>query len=265
MARVTHCTRYYYQFARRRSSLCVQSNSYFASILTTPEHKLSLIKIQNVDFFKSSTTLPGFKLFSQKNSFDACFIHKGARKNERNIFCLDCCVSICPHCLPPHNSHRLLQIRRYVYNDVLRLDDAQKLFDCASVQSYTTNSAKYPYLFCSISCKVDHILTTKGVAGLSSFFCDCKFLPLPEPGSDDGLMTPDSVLEPSGSTKTSSSSGGYGGVDCRTLACTATTEIVRKKRSSLTSSCRTMYPRITEISSNLMSRRKKAPSRAPLY
>ncbi|KAJ6320579.1 hypothetical protein OIU78_015882 [Salix suchowensis] len=279
---------------------------------------------------------PWLQALLAEKFFDACFIHKGARKNERNIFCLDCCVSICPHCLPPHNSHRLLQIRRYVYNDVLRLDDAQKLFDCASVQSYTTNSAKviflnhrpqtrivnirgnncstcdrglqYPYLFCSISCKVatvinmfktslshnsaskvlahfisqhfltrvsfishfcflqvDHILTTKGVGGLSSFFCDCKFLPLPEPGSDDGLMTPDSVLEPAGSTKTSSSSGGYGGVDCRTLACTATTEIVRKKRSSLTSSCRTMYPRITEISSNLMSRRKKAPSRAPLY
>ena len=112
---------------------------------------------------------------------------------------------------------------------------------------------------------MDHILTTKGVGGLSSFFCDCKFLPLSEPGSDDGLMTPDSVLEPTGSTKTSSSSGGYGGVDCKTLACTATTEIVRKKRSSLTNSCRTIFPRITEISSNLMNRRKKAPCRAPLY
>ncbi|KAG6747938.1 hypothetical protein NC652_032622 [Populus alba x Populus x berolinensis] len=236
---------------------------------------------------------PWLQALLAEKFFDACLTHKGARKNEKNIFCLDCCISICPHCLSPHNSHRLLQIRRYVYNDVLRLDDAQKLFDCAFVQSYTTNSAKviflnhrpqtrivnirgnncstcdrglqYPYLFCSISCKVDHILTTKGVGGLSSFFCDCKFLPLSEPGSDDGLMTPDSVLEPTGSTKTSSSSGGYGGVDCKTLACTATTEIVRKKRSSLTNSCRTIFPRITEISSNLMNRRKKAPCRAPLY
>ncbi|KAJ6675570.1 PLATZ TRANSCRIPTION FACTOR FAMILY PROTEIN [Salix viminalis] len=194
----------------------------------------------------------------------------GRRKFSCNCFCL------------PFFEKQIAPIILYLIN-----------FNSVCLQSYTTNSAKviflnhrpqtrivnirgnncstcdrglqYPYLFCSISCKVDHILTTKGVAGLSSFFCDCKFLPLPEPGSDDGLMTPDSVLEPSGSTKTSSSSGGYGGVDCRTLACTATTEIVRKKRSSLTSSCRTMYPRITEISSNLMSRRKKAPSRAPLY
>ncbi|KAG5251428.1 zinc ion binding protein [Salix suchowensis] len=219
----------------------------------------------------SNLSLPPWlqALLSEK-FFNACVIHEGARKNEKNIFCLDCCVSICPHCLSPHGSHRLLQIRRYVYNDVLRLDDAQKLFDSAFVQSYTTNSAKViflnqrplprpgsirgnicsrcdrglqcPYLFCSIS---------------------CKFLPLSEPASDDGLMTPVSFI-----AKTSSSSGGYGdgGVPCRTLACTAaTTETVRKKRSSLSNSCRTMFPRDTEISANLMNRRKKAPNRAPLY
>ncbi|KAB5569058.1 hypothetical protein DKX38_002851 [Salix brachista] len=258
---------------------------------------------------------PWLQALLSEKFFNACVIHEGARKNEKNIFCLDCCVSICPHCLSPHGSHRLLQIRRYVYNDVLRLDDAQKLFDSAFVQvsnkscklhlhfvhdqfqfsvffqSYTTNSAKViflnqrplprpgsirgnicsrcdrglqcPYLFCSISCKVDYILRTKGVGGLSSFLYDCKFLPLSEPASDDGLMTPVSFI-----AKTSSSSGGYGdgGVPCRTLTCTAaTTETVRKKRSSLSNSCRTMFPRDTEISANLMNRRKKAPNRAPLY
>ncbi|KAG6784653.1 hypothetical protein POTOM_010351 [Populus tomentosa] len=189
---------------------------------------------------------PWLQALLTEKFFNACVIHEGARKNEKNIFCLDCCISICPHCLSPHGSHRLLQIRRYVYNDVLRLDDAQKLFDSAFVQ-------------------VDHILRTKGVSGLSSFLFDCKFLPLPEPGSDDGLMTPVSVLERAASSKTSSSSGGDGGVACRALACTATTEIVRKKRSSLTNSCRTMFPRDTVISTILMNRRKKAPNRAPLY
>ncbi|XP_011017466.1 PREDICTED: uncharacterized protein LOC105120786 [Populus euphratica] len=236
---------------------------------------------------------PWLQALLAEKFFSACVIHEGARKNEKNIFCLDCCISLCPHCLPPHGSHRLLQIRRYVYNDVLRLDDAQKLFDSAFVQSYTTNSAKviflnqrpltrpvnirgnicsrcdrglqFPYLFCSISCKVDHILRTKGVSGLSSFLYDCKLLPLSEPGSDDGLMTPVSVLEPAASSKTSSSSGGDGGVACRALACTATTEIVRKKRSSLTNTCRTMFPRDTVMSTILMNRRKKAPNRAPLY
>ncbi|KAL3571834.1 hypothetical protein D5086_025738 [Populus alba] len=189
-----------------------------------------------------------------------------------SVFALIACLPTTPtvSCRSLQNLPAKDQIRRYVYNDVLRLDDAQKLFDCAFVQSYTTNSAKviflnhrpqtrivnirgnncstcdrglqYPYLFCSISCKVDHILTTKGVGGLSSFFCDCKFLPLSEPGSDDGLMTPDSVLEPTGSTKTSSSSGGYGGVDCKTLACTATTEI---KEGTVPGSSLLNHPRPT--------------------
>ncbi|XP_065864421.1 protein RGF1 INDUCIBLE TRANSCRIPTION FACTOR 1 [Euphorbia lathyris] len=225
--------------------------------------------------------------------FNACVIHEEAKKNEKNIFCLDCCISICPHCLSPHSSHRLLQIRRYVYHDVIRLGDSQKLFDCAFVQSYTTNSAKVvflnprpqtrqfrgsgnfcaacdrslqePYLFCSISCKIDYIIKTKGACGLTTFLFDCKSLSLPETASDDGTMTPDSVLEPAASTRTSSSSGGFGDGDvgCKsTLACTATTEIVRKKRSSL-SACRPIFPQVSEISGSLMNRRKNTPSRAP--
>ncbi|XP_050238603.1 protein RGF1 INDUCIBLE TRANSCRIPTION FACTOR 1 [Mercurialis annua] len=242
----------------------------------------------------SSNPLPYWlQVLLSEKFFNACVIHEDAKKNEKNIFCLDCCISICPHCLSPHSSHRLLQIRRYVYHDVIRMSDAHKLFDCASVQSYTTNSAKVifinprpqtrqfkvsgnicrtcerslqdPYLFCSLSCKVDHVVRRKGAIGLSNFLFDCKFLSLPEPGSsEDGLMTPDTVLEPAASTRTSSSSGGCGEVECRTLACTATTEVVRKKRSSL-SACRPIFPRITEISGNFMNRRKKTPNRAPLY
>lgn len=89
-------------------------------------------------------------------------------------------------------------------------------------------------------------------------------MPLPEAGLDDGLVTPDSVLEPSGSTKTSSGSGGYGEVWCRAVACTATTEIVKKKRSSLTV-CRPTCPPASEVSGSLINRRKKTPHRAPLY
>ncbi|CAN1332082.1 Protein RGF1 INDUCIBLE TRANSCRIPTION FACTOR 1 [Linum perenne] len=218
--------------------------------------------------------------------FNACIIHEDSRKNEKNIYCLDCCLSICPHCLQPHTSHRLLQIRRYVYHDVLRLADAHKLFDCSFVQSYTTNSAKVvflkprpqtrqfkgsgnycafcdrslqdPYLYCSLSCKIDHILRTQGLGGVTNFLYDCKFLTLPEPCSDDGPMSV--AVEPTGSTRTSS-------VDL--LASTAATaeDVVRKKRSSLSSACRQMFPRMSEMSANMMmnNRRKKAPSRAPLY
>ncbi|CAL9055588.1 unnamed protein product [Musa banksii] len=91
-----------------------------------------------------------------------------------------------PTAHPPHPSHPLLQVRRYVYNDVVRLDDLEKLIDCSFVQPYTINSAKAVFLkprpqsrppkvsgnicltcdrilqdgfhFCSLSCKVDHIM-----------------------------------------------------------------------------------------------------------
>ncbi|KAK8498522.1 hypothetical protein V6N11_013651 [Hibiscus sabdariffa] len=201
--------------------------------------------------------------------------------------CLQECI--CPNCFSPHSSHRLLQIRRYVYHDVIRLDDATRLMDCASVQSYITNSAKVifinqrpqtrqfrgsgnfcstcdrslqdPYLFCSLSCKVNYMLRTED--GVSRFLFECNFLPLPEAASEDGLVTPDSVLEPSGSTKTSSGSGACGEVS---LNSTATTEVVRRKRSSL-KPCRgpTCPPTVSEGSGSLMNRRKKTPQRAPLY
>ncbi|KAG6680277.1 hypothetical protein I3842_13G033700 [Carya illinoinensis] len=228
--------------------------------------------------------------------YNACIIHEESKKNEKNVYCLDCCTSLCPHCLSPHCSHRLLQIRRYVYHDVIRLDDAAKLIDCAFVQSYTTNSAKVvflhqrpqtrnfrgsgnfcsscdrslqdPYLFCSLSCKIDYLIRTKG--GVSEYLSDFKSLSLPAAGLDDGsmTMTPESVLEPAGSSRTSSGSGGYGGVDCKTLGSTATTEIVRKKRSNLSvyrAACRPVSSPVSEISASLMNRRKGTPQRSPLY
>ncbi|GMH21058.1 hypothetical protein Nepgr_022900 [Nepenthes gracilis] len=66
--------------------------------------------------------------------FTGCEVHLNRRKNEKNIFCLACCLSFCNHCLPSHRPHPLLQVRRYVYHDVVRLDDLQKLIDCAYVQ-----------------------------------------------------------------------------------------------------------------------------------
>ncbi|KAJ4727167.1 PLATZ transcription factor family protein [Melia azedarach] len=227
-------------------------------------------------------------LLSEK-FFNACIIHEEEKKNEKNIYCLDCCTSLCPHCLSLHGSHRLLQIRRYVYQDVIRLDDAAKLVDCEYVQPYTTNSAKVvfinqrpqtrfrssgnicstcdrslqdAYLFCSLSCKISYLIRIQG--GLSKFIFECKFLALPDSSFDNSLTTPDTVLEPSGSTRTSSGSDGHGGVGCRTLACTETTKIAKKKRSSKTA-CRPTYSPVPEMSVSLMNRRKKTPQRAPLY
>ncbi|OVA05810.1 zinc finger protein [Macleaya cordata] len=234
--------------------------------------------------------------------FNPCLFHETAKKNEKNIFCLDCCTSICSHCLPPHRSHRLLQIRRYVYHDVIRLDDIEKLIDCSFVQAYTTNSAKVvflnqrpqsrpfrgsgnicstcdrslqdPYLFCSLACKVHHLVRTEG--GVSNYLYECEFLPLSEGPKgesfcdfDDGQMTPDSVLESPISFRTSSGSSASGGgiIGCRTLACTATTDFVRKKRTSVTVSRIPYRPTCSPASEIALSmnRRKGIPQRAPLY
>ncbi|KAL1359247.1 hypothetical protein HN51_004543 [Arachis hypogaea] len=118
--------------------------------------------------------------------FGGCGAHQNQRKNEKNVFCLHCCLSICPHCLPFHRLHPLLQVRRYVYHDVVRLDDLEKLIDCSNIQPYTINSAKViflnqrpqsrsckgsanscftcdrilqePFHFCSLSCKVNYMV-----------------------------------------------------------------------------------------------------------
>ncbi|RDX95021.1 hypothetical protein CR513_22505, partial [Mucuna pruriens] len=115
--------------------------------------------------------------------FGACGVHHNHKKNEKNVFCLHCSLTICPHCLPSHRSHPLLQVRRYVYHDVVRLGDLEKLIDCSNIQPYTINGAKViflnqrpqsrscrgtanacctcdrilqePFHFCSLSCKFE--------------------------------------------------------------------------------------------------------------
>ncbi|CAJ2669839.1 unnamed protein product [Trifolium pratense] len=269
-------------------SLCYNSLTHFLEFLFCTQFICSS---------SSNNVQPSWlKNLLAEKFYNACLIHQESKKNEKNVYCLDCCISLCPHCIPPHRSHRLLQIRRYMYNDVIRLDAASKLIDCSSIQFYRTNNAKVvflkrespkksssgniciscarnlqdPYKFCSLNCKVNHLVHTLG--SLSGYLYECNYMPLSDSGLDDGViseMTPDSVLEPSGSNHTSSGSGGYGVVDCQaTLACTATTEVVRKKRTGLSTfrpRCRPACSPVSEISTNMMNKRKGNPHRAPLY
>ncbi|KAK8931214.1 hypothetical protein KSP39_PZI016765 [Platanthera zijinensis] len=81
------------------------------------------------------------------NFFGSCSKHHGIKKKiEVNIYCVDCRSPMCSLCVSSiscqHQYHRLLQIRRYIYQNVIRLRDMQKLIDCAKVQSYTVNGAK---------------------------------------------------------------------------------------------------------------------------
>ncbi|KAH7421092.1 hypothetical protein KP509_13G040100 [Ceratopteris richardii] len=128
----------------------------------------------------------------RESYFGPCDIHGSARKNERNVFCAHCCLAICQHCTPLHAKHPLLQVRRYVYHDVIRLSDIERWVNCEHVQAYIVNSAKVVFLnqrphskpakgivnacetcdrilqdgwrFCSLACKLDAYFR-KGVTG----------------------------------------------------------------------------------------------------
>ncbi|KAL8157646.1 protein RGF1 INDUCIBLE TRANSCRIPTION FACTOR 1 [Apium graveolens] len=75
--------------------------------------------------------------------FGICDDHRDLRKNEKNLFCIDCNLCLCKHCVSTSSYcssfHRRLQICRYVYHDVVRLQDIQKFFDCSKIQTYKIN------------------------------------------------------------------------------------------------------------------------------
>ncbi|KAL9242689.1 hypothetical protein vseg_016666 [Gypsophila vaccaria] len=79
--------------------------------------------------------------------FVQCKVHANSHKNECNLYCLDCMNGpICALCLPLHQNHRAIQIRRSSYNDVVRASDIQKLIDISGIQTYIINSARVVFL-----------------------------------------------------------------------------------------------------------------------
>ncbi|DAD49779.1 TPA_asm: hypothetical protein HUJ06_032020 [Nelumbo nucifera] len=232
-------------------------------------------------------------LYTQK-FFVGCSTHETAKKNEKNILCLDCCTSICPHCLPSHRYHRLVQVRRYVYHDVVRLEDLEKLIDCSNVQAYTINSAKVvfikkrpqsrqfkgsgnyctscdrslqePYIHCSLGCKVDFVLKHK--KNLSPYLRTCNSLQLssdflvPQDAGDEEATneTPRSTIVDSDEPMSTSSSGSSGSENM-SVACT---DFIRKKRSGLYVCARSASKVSDEDMATSISRRKGIPHRSPL-
>ncbi|KAJ8435004.1 hypothetical protein Cgig2_027847 [Carnegiea gigantea] len=230
--------------------------------------------------------------------FANCPSHENAKKNEKNVLCLDCCISICPHCLPLHRFHRLIQIRRYVYHDVIRLEDLDKLIDCSNVQAYTINSAKVifikkrpqnrqfkgggncctscdrilqePYIHCSLACKVDFVLRHN--RDLSPYLRTCRVLQLGPDFSypqhmdwgvdDDHEMINESTIvdydEPMSCSYSASSASENVSVH---LACS---DIVRKKRSGLYMCPPSVNMPSDEDVATSMRRRKRIPHRSPL-
>ncbi|GAB4840914.1 hypothetical protein Ancab_021674 [Ancistrocladus abbreviatus] len=218
--------------------------------------------------------------------FTGCGVHEDSKKNEKNIFCLSCCLSICHHCLPSHCSHPLLQVRRYVYQDVVRLDDVQKLIDCSYIQPYTINGAKViflneraqsrpckgsanlcftcerilqpPFHFCSLSCKVDHLVNQGDqLSGIlyriqesdfayTQFEGDANFEPDVD---DDAQIIENSIMEEEGHLPLRSTMG-----SSEISTSSGPPESTKKKKKGYMSG----------IFSFNSGRRKGAPQRSPL-
>ncbi|TYG91278.1 hypothetical protein ES288_A12G249200v1 [Gossypium darwinii] len=196
--------------------------------------------------------------------FDPCILHESARKNEKNIFCLNCCITICPHCLPLHRHHRRLQPYTTNSAKVIFLNErpmSRPFRGSGNLCVKCDRSLQDSFLFCSLSCKVKHLL----YKSRNDFWLVEQ--------EEDPQMTPDSVLDShrsswsGGSANTAATSNGDSGTNCKPslLLCTATTEFLKinkKKRSCILTPRVPHRHRCSQAESN--SRRKGVPYRSPL-
>ncbi|KAL4392694.1 hypothetical protein HN51_014217 [Arachis hypogaea] len=217
--------------------------------------------------------------------FGECGAHQNLRKNDKNVLCLRCCLSLCPHCLPLHpHHHPLLQVRRYVYHDVVRLGDLEKLIDCSNIQPYTINGAKViflneraqsrsscrggtgnsccscdrilqdPFHFCSLSCKVDHMVYEgERLSSIlhrfdESDFSFSQFEGLRVDSSSELVDEDNTQFAPNGSCSNTDATASNSVISC---------EANRNKNKTKTKS------KSNGFFHSLGSRRKGAPHRAP--
>ncbi|CAI9779576.1 unnamed protein product [Fraxinus pennsylvanica] len=132
--------------------------------------------------------LPWLNKLLETVFFEPCPLHGDfGVPGECNLYCISCMGDpFCIHCREPHNDHRdqVLQIRKCLHQEVVRVDDIEKHFDISSIQVYKINDQPIVFLnkqeetrrhgrvncqmcnrylsnqdsrFCSISCKVNTV------------------------------------------------------------------------------------------------------------
>ena len=79
--------------------------------------------------------------------FQPCHIHCFEKKNECNIFCPECSAAglhpMCRHCLMSHScTGPMLQIRRYMYQNVVHVENMSKYCDLSGIQAYCINGKR---------------------------------------------------------------------------------------------------------------------------
>lgn len=98
---------------------------------------------------RNCAVFPWIKNLLHCQFFAPCEVHRHYKKNECTFFCTDCgdmAGELCQHCLPAHSHHEVIQIRRYVYCDVVRTQDISPYVDVSGVQTYIINQAKVVFL-----------------------------------------------------------------------------------------------------------------------
>ncbi|KAF0916625.1 hypothetical protein E2562_007909, partial [Oryza meyeriana var. granulata] len=93
---------------------------------------------------------PWLELLLSTQFFTTCINHLHSPRNECNLFCIDCQTpqgAFCYYCRSCHHpSHRVIQIRRSSYHDVVKVSELEDILDISNVQTYVINSARVVFL-----------------------------------------------------------------------------------------------------------------------